>query len=95
MTLNRVNNPTLTRKSPQRNRDRSDSDSTAHRRLTSRETLCRVKPTTSNMLNIFQEEDMFEEVILGPQQTFVRTTERPSVRLNRVIGQRPSRSSSY
>ena len=64
VTLKRVNNTSPTRKSPQRNRDRSDSDSTPHRRQrsTSRYTLCRVRP--SHKMNIFQEEDMFEEVRL-------------------------------
>ena len=63
MTVNRVNNSSPTRISPQRNRDRSDSDSTPHRRQRSmsRETLCRVKPTRSNRVNIFHEEDMFED----------------------------------
>ena len=86
VTLKRVNHPSLSRRSPQRNRDRSDSDSTPHRRQRSMsgETLCRVKPTTLTIVNIFQDEDLFEEVRLGPQQTFKRATEKPRIRLNRV-----------
>ena len=68
------------------NRDRSESDLTPHRsdRPASREPLCRVSPLTSTRVNIFQDEDLFEEVRLGPQQIYKRTTEKPKVRLNRV-----------
>ena len=34
--------------------------------------LCRVRPKTSNRVNISQEEDTFEEVRLGPEQFFSR-----------------------
>ena len=39
---------------------------------------------TSTRVHIFQDEDLFDEVRLGPQQTYKRTTEKPRLRLNRV-----------
>ena len=86
VTLNRVNNPSQRRRSPLRNRYRSISDSTPHRRQssTSRETLYRVKPMTSTWMNIFQDEDLFEEVRLGLQQPNKRKIEKPRLMLNRV-----------
>ena len=86
MKLNRVNNPFPQSRSPQRNRDRSESNSIPHRkdRSASRETLCRVRPLTPIRVKAFQDQDLFEVVLLGPQQTYKRTTGKTKVRLNRV-----------
>ena len=78
VTLNRVSH-----KSPLRNssrRPRSGSDFTPLRRSTATwERLHRVKVTTN--ANLFQEEDMFEDIKVDPPRTFSRSTKDKNKKL--------------